>query len=952
MDSLWQDLRQAMRHVHRSPGFAATIALTLALGIGANVAIFAVINGLLLRSLPVTDPNRLVTISSDAAIAHGYQGGWTFAMWEALQPHADLFAGVLAWTPARFDLAPSGERQIVEGLFASGGYFETLGVSAILGRTFTAADDRPGGGAEGPIAVISHRFWQRRFGGAASVVGGRLVVDGIPVTIIGVTPPEFFGVDVGRAFDVALPLETEPLIHTNRSILRSSRLVVMLRLKLAQSIAVGTATLRTLQPAILGVTPETLSTVRPPQNREPFTLVSAAGGTSLPVRGPAGLRQSYTRPLLTLLIVVLLVLAIACVNIANLMLARATARRHELSVRVALGASRTRLARQLLMESLVLAALGAIGAAAIAGWGSHALVAQLSTAADRIVLDLSFDWRTLAFIAGVAVATVGVFGTAPAFRATRAASRDVIEMQGRAALRHTAGGGGVATLSGCLAIVQIALSLTLVIAAALFVRSFERLSHVPLGFDPDRVLIVNVDTARARAEPDRTRLYQRIVDAARSVPGVAHAGASIWTPVDGGMRMGDSQTRAEFNFVTAGWFAAYGTAVRIGRDFTEHDTAEASPVVVVNQAFVRALLPGRLPVGETIPYPRSPRGEVQRTIVGVVDDAVFDSQREGIQPIVYLPIAQALDEGPNSPAEISVGVRPAAGSPMQLARSVGAAVTGVDPGLSYTFRLLIGSRGRVCPARADRGDPLRIVRRAGSAHCCAGALRRDVVHREPAVHRNRDPHGARRAAGAGARTDSRAEPQTHRDRHWPRSGNRFRADALCPRDTLRPDATRSRDLRWGRGAVRPRRHGRGMDPGASRHPSRPARRAPQRVTKGLRGSRAVSDGVRKDTATRDSRLAIRIMDLAGDEPGIRQFDRGFNDSGILGSEDRIRDSRLVISDQGLIDRIQQHLQRAAVRDHIECALPLGDGQRRRHHGIEAHSSLRENVHHPRPRSAV
>jgi putative ABC transport system permease protein len=678
-----------MRHMHRSPGFAATIALTLALGIGANVAIFAVINGLLLRPLPVTHPNRLVTISSDAAIAHGYPArAWTFAMWEALQPHADVFSGVLAWTPARVDLARSGERQIVEGLFASGGYFETLGVPAVLGRTFTAADDRPGGGAEGPVAVISHRFWQRRFAGAASAVGAPLVVDGTTVTVVGVTPPEFFGVDVGRAFDVALPLETEPLIHTNRSTLRTSRLVVMLGLKPGQSIAAGTAILRTLQPAILGVTPETLSTVRPPQNREPFTLVSAAGGTSLPVRGPIGLRQSYTRPLLTLLVVVLVVLAIACVNIANLMLARAAARRHELSVRVALGASRTRLARQLLIESLVLAALGAIGGAAIAGWGSRALVAQLSTAADRIVLDLSFDWRTLAFISGVAAATVGVFGTAPAFRATRAASRDVIEMQGRAALRHTAGGGGVASLSGCLAIVQIALSLALVIVAALFVRSFERLSHVPLGFDPGRVLIVNVVTERARADSDRTRLYQRIVDAARSVPGVAHAGASIWTPVDGGMRMGDSQTRAEFNFVTAGWFAAYGTAVRIGRDFTEHDTAEASPVVIVNQAFVRALLPGRSPLGETIPYPRSRRGEVQRTIVGVVDDAVFDSQREGIPPIVYLPIAQALDEGPNSPTEISVGVRPAVGSPMQLARSVGAAVTGVDPALSYTFRLL------------------------------------------------------------------------------------------------------------------------------------------------------------------------------------------------------------------------------------------------------------------------
>ncbi len=690
-DSVWQDVRLALRLVRRSPGFAAIVVVTLALGIGANAAIFGVVNSLLLRPLPVADPYRLVTISYDAAIARGYTAGhgWTGAMWKALQPHVERFDGALAWTPARFDLAPSGERQLAEGLFASGGYFATLGVPAMLGRTFTAADDRPGGGTDGPVAVISYGFWQRLFGGAASVVGAPLVVDGVTVTIVGVTPPEFFGVDVGRAFDVALPLETEPLIHRNRPPSRLAPLLVMLRLKPDQSIGEGTATLRTLQPAILGVTPESMSTVRPPQNREPFTLVSAAAGTSLPVRGPTGLRQSYARPLVTILVVVLLVLVIACVNIANLLLARGTARRHELSVRIALGAPRARLVRQLLIESLVLAALGAIGGVLIAGWGSQALVAQLSTPADRIMLDLSFDWRTLAFTAGVAIATVGIFGTAPAFRATRGASMDVLKTQGRAASPHTAGGRRLATLSNGLVIAQVALSLALVVAAALFVRSFARLSHVPLGFDPDRVLVVNVDTQGARTDPrERMRLYQEIVDAVRNVPGVAHAGGSMWTPVDGGMRMGDSQSRVEFNFVTPGWFAAYGTGVRIGRDFTAQDTAEAPPVVVVNEAFARALLPGRFPLGETIPYPRSRGAAVQRTIVGVVDDAVFDSQREGVPAMVYLPLAQAVRSGPDGLAEISVGVRPAVGSPVQLVPSVGAAVTRVDPGLKFAFHLL------------------------------------------------------------------------------------------------------------------------------------------------------------------------------------------------------------------------------------------------------------------------
>ena len=354
VDTVGQDLRLALRHVRRSPGFAAVIVLTLALGIGANAGIFAVVSALLLRPLPVADPYRLVTISSDAAIARGYPAGfgWSFAMWKELQPHADSFGGALAWTPARFDLAPSGERQIVDGLFASGGYFSTLGVPAILGRTFTAADDRPDGGRDGPVAVIGYGFWQRRFGGGADVIGRLLVVDGVSVTIVGVMPPAFFGVDVGRAFDVALPLQTEPLIHGSRSTLQMARLLVMLRLKPVQSIQAGTVTLRGLQPAILGVLPDKMSTVRPAQNREPFTLVSAATGTSLPVRGPSGLRQSYADPLVTILVVVLLVLVLACVNIANLMLARGTALRHELGVRSALGAPRARLVRQLLVESL------------------------------------------------------------------------------------------------------------------------------------------------------------------------------------------------------------------------------------------------------------------------------------------------------------------------------------------------------------------------------------------------------------------------------------------------------------------------------------------------------------------------------------------------------------------------------------------------------------------------
>ena len=603
LDSVWHDVRLALRMVRRSPGFTATIALTLALGIGANAAIFGVINSLLLRPLPVADPHRLVTISSDAAIARGQAGvPWSFAMWEGLQPHASLFDGAFAWTPARFDLAERGERQPVAGIFASGGYFATLGVAAIRGRTFTPADDRPGGGPDGAVAIISYGLWQRRFGGADSVIGAPLVVDGARVTIVGVTAQEFLGLDVGSPFDMALPLETEPLIRPGRSALRTSRLLVMLRLKPGQSVEAGTVTLRGLQPQ-LGSPPA--------PNTNPFTLAPAATGASLPVRGPDGLRQSYARPLLTILMVALLVLLIACVNIANLLLARATARRYELGVRLALGASRGRLARQLLIESLTFAVLGAIGGLLIAQWSGQALVAQLSTPVQQIALDLSFDWRVMAFTAAVALATAGIFGTVPAFRSTRIAPLDVLKVRAHAGSSSAAGTRGLATVSSSLVILQIALSLALVIAAALLVRSFARISSVPLGFDPDRVLVVNVDTERVRADSaDRMRLYQRILDAVGSVPGVAHAGGSIWTPVDGGMRMGDSQSRTAFNFVTPGWFAAYGTTLRAGRDFTALDTAGSPPVAIVNDAFARAFMPGRSPLGETIPYPRPRRGEV------------------------------------------------------------------------------------------------------------------------------------------------------------------------------------------------------------------------------------------------------------------------------------------------------------------------------------------------------
>jgi putative ABC transport system permease protein len=681
LEDIGTDLRLAGRLARRAPGFTAIVVVTLALGIGANAAIFGVVNSLLLRPLQVRDPQRLAAISSDRAINHGQSFGvpLTFAMWQELQVHQSLFDGAFAWTPARFNLAERGERQPATGLFVSGGYFRTLGITPVRGRLFTEADDRPGAGPDGNVAVISYALWQGRYAGSDAVIGAPLLVNGAPVTIVGVTAREFLGLDVGNPFDVALPLAAEPLVRRTGSPVPTSRLVVMLRLQRGQSLAAATAILRGLQPR-LGATP---------RDPEPFTAAPAATGMSLPVRGPQGLRMSYARPLLTILMVALAVLLVACVNIANLLLAHAAARRHEFGVRLALGASRMRLARQLLVESAALGLLGAICGIAIAHWGSQALVSQLSTPVQQITLDLSFDWRVLTFTAAVALGTAAVFGTAPAFRTTRIAPFEALKVRSRTGSPPATGSRGLAALPGILAILQIALSLALVVAAALLVGSFARVSSVPLGFDPGRVLVMTVDAERVEADPSgRTRLFQQVIDTVSVVPGVEHVGGSIWAPVDGGLRMGDSRDRITFNFVTPGWFAAYGTTLRAGRDFTAHDTAGSVPVAMVNGAFVRGFMQGSSPVGKLIPYPRVRTGEIRRTIVGVVDDAVFDSQREGVQPMVYLPLAQAAAISPGGLTTISLGVRPKAGPPAQLASAVGAAVAGVHPDLSFSFALL------------------------------------------------------------------------------------------------------------------------------------------------------------------------------------------------------------------------------------------------------------------------
>jgi predicted permease len=674
------DVRLAVRSLRAAPAMTLAASLTLALGLGATTAIFSVANGLLLRPLPVTDPQRLVTITSDLALRYGFQAGagWSYAMWDRFRQRADVFDGAFAWTLQRVDLSDAGEMQPANVLIASAGVFETLGVRAIVGRTFTSADDVPGGGPDGAVAVISHDLWRDRFNGATDIIGSRLSLEGTPLAIVGVTPAGFRGVDIGRPFDVAIPFGSEALVRGRRSLRESERallLTVMLRLKSGQTITDATAAVRAMQPQILGNMP-------PQFQKDPFLVVAAATGIS----DRSQLRQRYERPLVILAIVSGLVLVIVCVNIANMFLARASARRHELSVRLAVGAPRWRLMRQLFVEGLALGSAGVIAGVIFAVWAGRALVAALPAPDGPFLVDLPIDWRVLAFAVGVGMTAVVLFGTMPAAYAAGVPPLEALQGRG-------SNGGRAARLASGLIVPQVALSLVLLAAAGLFVRTLDRLVNVPLGFDPGDVLVVTVNTGRTSiADASRMPLYERILDATRAVPGITASAASIWTPVgtSGGGLLADARgRRAElgrqlaFNFVTPGWFTTYRTPIREGRDFDSRDRSGAAPVAVVNETLARRLFGDRPAVGEVIDA--GPCGRRGCTVVGIAGDTVYGSLRDAPPPTVFVPLAQATDLPPNPQLRVSVR---AAGDSARLVPELASALRGVDSRLAYSFRRL------------------------------------------------------------------------------------------------------------------------------------------------------------------------------------------------------------------------------------------------------------------------
>jgi len=670
LDTLAADLRYGARALRASPGFAIVAILSLALGIGANAAIFTIIDAVMLQSLPVMRPNELVLITRDDRTL-------TYAMWDELRQRQTVFTGAFAYASTGVELSNGGESHHAPMGLVSGDFFSTLGVRPALGRTLVAADDRRG--CE-PFAVVSHSFWQTELGGKPTVVGSTISLEGHSFQVVGVTDPSFFGIEIGYHVPIWVPACTEAVFSGAESGVNSHMgRIVIGRMKPGMSLSRVRAHLTAIRPALLDATAQYSA----PRNG---ILMSAAEyrKTTFEVKpfanGDPALRRTYGDGLFALMTVVAIVLLIACANVANLLLARATARQREIAVRLAIGASRGRLVRQLLTESVLLSGLGATFGILFAVWASRFLVGLLSGSSQSISIDLSPDWRVVAFTTAIAVGTGLVFGLAPAWRAARVDAHLMLKPLGRGVVE----GHSRFRASKALVVAQIALSLVSVTAAGLLLGSWVRLSTLDPGYARDRVLLVTANTA-ASTLPGSER-WRRILDRVRAVPGVTGAGAAAYTPLVSAwntvINVGDaSSTRAgsivRMNEVSDGYLDATGTRILAGRDFNPNDTPTAPGVAIVSEGLARQYLGGVRALGQRVRF-GSPPGEPLE-IVGIVADTRQTSLSEASDPMVYLPFSQDT----SSQASLSFAIR-TAGSPMSLAPSVKAAFEETDRRISFS----------------------------------------------------------------------------------------------------------------------------------------------------------------------------------------------------------------------------------------------------------------------------
>jgi putative ABC transport system permease protein len=692
LDQARQDIRFSIRMLRNSPGFSLTAILTLALGIGANTAIFSLIDAVMLKALPVSHPEELMQVNMAKRDIWGIEEPFVSnPVWEQLRDRQDIFSGLFGYAVARFDLSARGEARYVQGNYVSGQFFDTLGLRPISGRVMTAADDRRG--CPG-TAVLSYGFWQSEYGGRAGVAGTTISLDNHPFEILGVIGPGFTGVDVGRESDIYVPLCAEKIIGGGNGLLDGRRggwLRVVGRPKPGFSTNQVEAQLKTLAGPILEVTipPD----VRPSQQeiylKRTFDAQMAANGLS-------NIRSKYRQALMVLMVIVGAVLLIACSNVANLLLARGAARQREIAIRMALGSGRGRLIRQLLIESLLLSFTGAVLGIVFARWGAWLLVGLLVSNVYRenqVFLDLSIDSRVLAFTIGTAVLTGLLFGLVPAWRATRVDPQSAMKANARGVMQ-----GDKFALGKALVVIQVALSLVLVAGAGLLLTTFIRLETLDPGFERAHVLLMDVDLGEKTTSPaQRSAVCAQVLEHLRALAGVRSASASADTPLGGAVDLsylqidGDTSASKErelvfLNQVSDRFFETLGTQLLAGRDFNAHDTAGSPKVAIVNESFAKKHFHEQNPIGRRYRAEQGNKLGDPVEIVGLVRDAKYFDLREDFHPTVYVAASQSANPGKIVTFELRAAAGNATGMIQEAKRAAGA----VDADASLQFRTLAG----------------------------------------------------------------------------------------------------------------------------------------------------------------------------------------------------------------------------------------------------------------------
>ncbi|HEY1249972.1 MAG TPA: ABC transporter permease [Thermoanaerobaculia bacterium] len=708
MSTLAQDLRFAARWLRKNPGFTAVAVLTLALGIGANTALFSVMDSVLLKPMPVKDPERLVLLEWEAGRAFRTSGrrgsgmprpegiiGGSIFRYDTIERMREAWRQQAGRSPLSdlFEFAPlydvtasvEGNAEIVHGEVVSGGYHAGLGVPFALGRGITERDDEPGAV---PVAVLAHSYWKQRLGGRTDILGRPLRLNQTVFTVIGVTAPGFHGAQqVDYLPDVTVPLHFEPaLLGEDSGMARHGKPGGIWWINLMGRLKPGFSRAQAAQ-SLGGVFQNQALAILPPPRRdgEPAHLEPKDYPRLIAVPGGQGLREhrrSYERPIYGLFLVVALVLLIACANLANLLLARAALRRPEIGARLALGAGRGRLVRQLLTESVLLAVLGGAAGTLFAVWGKTALVG-LAAGDSRFVLDIDhgLDVRVLAFTLGISLATGVLFGLAPAWRTTRLDLATTLRQSRRTTATRS-------RLRNSLVVVQVALSVLILAGAGLFLRTLYNLETVRLGFNQERLLVFTLQPRQAGYKDERLLdFYRRLSARLDAIPGVRAATFGCvpliadYTWDTSVLLPGESERTAVRHYsnlqtVRENFFEALEIPRLRGRGFTEQDDAHSPRVAVVNQAFARKYFPGQDPMGKSV---RESEQDPELEIVGVVGDTKYDSQRKEIEPLLFTPWRQRADVI----GEMRFALR-TSGDPTALAETVRRVVREIDSSLPVT----------------------------------------------------------------------------------------------------------------------------------------------------------------------------------------------------------------------------------------------------------------------------